>query len=186
MGANYAHRRPAGGVDTRENHRSMALAARMNVNCRGCEAKFLFGQWRHCSLSSDGSRHARSPITPESHRSCEVTPPLAAGLGQNGSHCFAHGLSKPPFSKVLQCKRRPGCATGVWETRRLSRNSSARSICFTRRANQQNPVKPLLEKYSDLQNIQISCTYTPSRSLEGGGSRSSRTRNGMRWTWIRP
>jgi hypothetical protein len=42
-------------------------------------------------------------------------------------------------------------------------------------------VQSLLQKYSDLQKTQITFIPIPSRPTEGR-SRSSRTRDGMRWT----
>jgi hypothetical protein len=52
----------------------------------------------------------------------------------------------------------------------------------TRRANQQKPVQPLLQKYSDSQKPQITFITLTVLSHWRGGSRSSRTRDRMRWT----
>jgi hypothetical protein len=54
--------------------------------------------------------------------------------------------------------------------------------CATRRANQQKPVQPFLQKYSDFQKSQITFISLTVLSHWRGGSRSSRMRDRMRWT----
>jgi hypothetical protein len=51
-----------------------------------------------------------------------------------------------------------------------------------RRANHPGSVKPPIKKYSDFQKWQISLYAPPSRLTPRGASRTSRTRDGMRWT----
>ena len=48
------------------------------------------------------------------------------------------------------------------------------------------PVQPLLQKYSCSLLTQITCICITVSSLWRGGSRSSRTRGGMRWTRMAP
>ena len=62
--------------------------------------------------------------------------------------------------------------------------TNGRCACdkITRRANQQKPVQPSCEKYSAFAVGQISDLNPPVSPDERGGSRSSRTCGGMRWT----
>jgi hypothetical protein len=50
------------------------------------------------------------------------------------------------------------------------------------RPSQPDPVQPACEKYSASTAAKITFIDGPSRSTRRGGSRSSRTRSGMRWT----
>jgi len=52
----------------------------------------------------------------------------------------------------------------------------------TRRANHRYPCQALSIKIFWFSEVQITSIFPPSRPTEGGGSRSSRTRGGMRWT----
>jgi hypothetical protein len=52
---------------------------------------------------------------------------------------------------------------------------------LTRRANQQNPVQPLLENYFGFRLTHIRCISITSRP-ERGALRTSPARGGMRWT----
>jgi hypothetical protein len=84
------------------------------------------------------------------------------------------------------------CAKGTFTAAINGRGPTRRFTSkIARRANRQTPVQPRFEKYSASAFAKITSITWPSRSPEGR-SRSSRTRNGMRWTraasarkWIR-
>jgi hypothetical protein len=49
-----------------------------------------------------------------------------------------------------------------------------------------SPVQPLPQKYPASRLTQINSISPAVPFLRRGGSRSSRTRDGMRWTWMAP
>jgi hypothetical protein len=87
--------------------------------------------------------------------------------------------------RIVKCNPQPGGERGGYAFCLALRTAADRSTDLPDGQISEFPVQPPLQKYSAFPVGQIISTSSPRPVPQRGGSRSSRTRDGMRWTRMR-